>query len=227
VTFVRGSQKRENRKEVISDEEMDELLRRAEQHTHPFFRLRNKALLCLLRMVGKRRSEIAAVELDDVKIEGDGLFVTFTLRKKRKRQVLTTRRTKQLRPLDSKYVKPIVEYYNFISSLNPRPKYLFPRCWWSPAFAWNGIFKIDGDKHISGRQVFNIVRQVSDSVWPHLFRETVAANVVRSDPSIIGVFKVQRRLDLEDYRTGFNYLRRYAADVISAEETQVDVVGSE
>jgi len=32
---------------------------------------------------------------------------------------------------------------------------------------------------------------------------------------------VQRRLDLEDFRTGFNYLRRYATDIIAKEEVKI------
>ncbi len=33
---------------------------------------------------------------------------------------------------------------------------------------------------------------------PHLFRETVASDIVTEDKSIIAAFKVQKRLDLED-----------------------------
>ena len=48
-------------------------------------------------------------------------------------------------------------------------------------------------------------------------RETVASDIVRQDNSIIAAFKVQKRLDLEDVRTGFNYLQRFATDVIKRE----------
>jgi len=52
--------------------------------------------------------------------------------------------------------------------------------------------------------------------------------VIRGDPSIFGAFKVQRRLDLESYQTGFNYLKRFAADVITREaeaaKAEVDVI---
>jgi hypothetical protein len=54
-------------------------------------------------------------------------------------------------------------------------------------------------------------------VWCHLFRETAASDVVKSDPSIIGAFKVQRRLDLENIQTGFRYLKRFSADLIERE----------
>jgi len=51
-----------------------------------------------------------------------------------------------------------------------------------------------------------------------IYSETVGSAVIKEDSNIIGAFKAMRRLDLEDYRTGFNYLRRYAADIISKEE---------
>jgi hypothetical protein len=35
--------------------------------------------------------------------------------------------------------------------------------------------------------------------------------------SIISAFKVQKRLDLEDIRTAFNYLQRFAEDIIKRE----------
>jgi hypothetical protein len=77
-----------------------------------------------------------------------------------------------------------------------------------------GNYFIIPDKHLSDREVFNIVRDASETIWPHLFRETVASDIVRQDNSIIAAFKVQKRLDLEDMRTGFNYLQRFAKDVI-------------
>jgi hypothetical protein len=64
------------------------------------------------------------------------------------------------------------------------------------------------------------VRGLSQTIWPHLFRETVASDVIKEDSTIIAAFKVQRRLDLESYTTGFNYLRRFSSDVIKREMEQ-------
>ncbi len=47
------------------------------------------------------------------------------------------------------------------------------------------------------------------------------AYVIQEDNSIIGAFKVMRRLDLEDFRTGFNYLKRFAGDIIKREEEKL------
>jgi hypothetical protein len=77
------------------------------------------------------------------------------------------------------------------------------------------------DQHLTGRQIFKIVRSISDAIWPHLFRETVGSDVIRKDPSIIGAFKVMNRLDLENYETGFHYLKRYASDIIQREKEKI------
>jgi hypothetical protein len=45
----------------------------------------------------------------------------------------------------------------------------------------------------------------------------VACDIVKEDNSIIAAFKVQKRLDLEDMRNGFNYLQRFAKDIIKGE----------
>jgi hypothetical protein len=51
-----------------------------------------------------------------------------------------------------------------------------------------------------------------------LFREKAGASIVKKDPSIIAPFKVMRRLNLESFTTAFNYMRRYAEDVIDTQE---------
>lgn len=81
-----------------------------------------------------------------------------------------------------------------------------------------GHYFVIPDRHLSDREVFNIVRETSETIWPHLFRETVACDIVKQDNSIIAAFKVQKRLDLEDMRTGFNYLQRFAKDIIKRDE---------
>lgn len=86
MTRVRNSEARVNRKTVISDAENNEMLERAELIEDEFFRLRALAVLCLLRLTGKRREEIAKVRLDFVKIEQGFLSITFELEKKKRRK---------------------------------------------------------------------------------------------------------------------------------------------
>ena len=212
MTRVRGFQKRVDRKDVIGDVEFSAMMQKAEENPEKFYRLRTKALLAILRLTGKRRSELARLELSDLKIEKPLLNITFTLSKKRKKSIITKRSTKAI-PLKDPLTKPILEYIDYLETLDPTPKFFFPRT----RSLWKQDFVIISQVHISGRQIFNLVRQVSPLVWCHLFRETVASDVVKSDPSIIGAFKVQRRLDLARVETGFNYVRRFAADIISRE----------
>lgn len=212
MTHVRGLKARVERKDVIGDEEFSEMIQKANKITELFYRLRTLALLCILRLTGKRRSEVARLEVSDFKVEEGFLNITFTLSKKRKKSVITKRATKSI-PLRDPLTKPILEYLEFLEDLEPAPKYFFPRT----KRMWGQEFVINSNQRISGRQVFNLVRKVSDRVWIHLFRETCASDIVKSDPTIIGAFKVQRRLDLESVQTGFNYVRRFASDVIMRE----------
>lgn len=119
-------------------------------------------------------------------------------------------------PLTDPVTEPILEYLKYLNKQKPKPKFFLPQ-----AKSVFGHIIIIPDAHISGRQVFNIVRSLSDTIWPHSFRETVGSDVIKEDSSIIGAFKVMRRLDLEDYRTGFNYLKRFAADILMKEEAKL------
>lgn len=222
MTFVRGSTQRTQRQTVITDNEFLTMLSRAAEIKHEFLRLRAKALLCVLRLTGKRRSEIAMLQFGSFKVEKGFLNITFTLLKKRKGTVLTKQATKSI-PLSDPLTEPILVYLEYLNSLDPKPKYLLPRV----KTIFGSTWIICTDSHISGRQVANVIRGLSEKVWCHLFRETAASDVIKTDPSIIGAFKVMRRLDLKDYRTGFNYLRRFASDIIMREtgsKSGVDVI---
>lgn len=203
---------RKNRKDVIEDTELREMLAKAAKLPY-FFALRLSALICLLKLIGKRRGENASLEVEDFDVQTSLIQVTFTLTKKRRGSVMSHRVTKGL-PVDDPLTKPILEYLNHLKSLNPVPKYFFP----SGHEVFGKGYVIDPDKHLSGRQLLNMVRQVSDMAWPHLFRETAGADIIRSDPTIIGVFKVKQRLDHEDLKTSMGYLQRYAVDIIDREK---------
>ncbi len=70
---------------------------------------------------------------------------------------------------------------------------------------------------ISKKLALLLIRRTSETLWPHLFRETVASDIIKDDNTIIAAFKVQKRLDLNDIHTGFNYLQRFAKDIIKRE----------
>jgi len=244
LTRVRNSPFRENRETVIEEDELNKALNQANAIGNEYFRLRALAVLSLLRLSGKRRTEISWIPLENFKVESDLLNVTFALEKKKRKHkkcprcgtrnpvdssfckqcglgisqvpiAFTSKQAKSLKafPLSDPLTQNILRYHEYLSSLNPIPKFWLP----SGKSVFGNYFIIP-DRHLSDREVFNIVRDSSETMWPHLFRETVASDIVKQDNSIIAAFKVQKRLDLEDMRTGFNYLQRFARDIIKREE---------
>lgn len=198
-----------SRKEVISDAEVEEM--KSIILTWDLYEcLRGLAILALFDATGKRREEVSSLEVGDVVVKDPNLSVTFTVVKKRRDQLLSKRREKQV-PLESWNAKSVLNYLNWMRENQPKCKYLFP----SRRAVFGHSFSYSLDKHLSGRQVLRIVKMMSPRIWCHLFRETAGAEVVREDSSIFGVFKVMMRLDLEKESTAWNYMRRYAIDVIN------------
>ena len=85
MTRVRNNAFRENRETVIDDNELSKALDQANTIDNEYFRLRALAVLSLLRLSGKRRTEIAWIPLENFKAENDLLAVTFTLEKKKRK----------------------------------------------------------------------------------------------------------------------------------------------
>jgi hypothetical protein len=83
LTRVRGNAFRESRETVIDDIELGQAMDKARSIDNEYFRLRALAVLSLLRLSGKRRTEISWIPLENFKIENDLLNVTFSLEKKR------------------------------------------------------------------------------------------------------------------------------------------------
>lgn len=243
VTRIGNSSFRENRETVIDDNELNHALDQASALKDKYFRLRALAVLSLLRLSGKRGTEISWIPLENFKVENDLLTVTFALEKKKRKHKkcpicsvqnsstslfckrcgsdisrtplsFTSKQAKSAKAFElaDSLTKNILEYLCYLRRLNPVSKF-----WLPSGKSVFGNYTLIPDRHLSDREIFNIVRQTSDTMWPHLFRETVASDIVKQDNSIIAAFKVQKRLDLEDMRTGFNYLQRFAKDIIKRE----------
>jgi hypothetical protein len=244
LTRVRNNAFRETRETVIENKELSEALAQASTIDDEYFRLRALAVLSLLRLSGKRRTEISWILLENFRAENDLLNVTFALEKKMRKHKkcpscgtkntvassfckkcgsgisnlpisFTSKQAKSLKAfhISDPLTQNVLRYVEYLLSLNPIPKF-----WLPSGRSVFGNYSIFSDRHLSDRQVFNIVRNTSEALWPHLFRETVASDIVKQDNSIIAAFKVQKRLDLEDMRTGFSYLQRFARDIINREE---------
>lgn len=206
------------RKDVLSQKEIDVMLAKADKLKPKYFSLRAKALVALGK-TGKRRAEVASLELTDLQVEGEWLYITFTVVKKRKKNVLATRRTKRF-PLSSEYAQYIMQYLNYMKQNHPECKYLFP----STHSVFGQTIAFYKDKHLSGRQLLRIIKQLNPKAWFHLFRETRGADIVKADErkhgeaSILTVYRVKRALDLEREATAWNYINRYATETLETEE---------
>jgi hypothetical protein len=78
-------------RDPLTDEEIVGMLAKADKLEmgtgvlQQYFRLRAKAIVAIAKVFGKRRAEIAAIEMKGLRVEGDLLLITFKLRKKRKK----------------------------------------------------------------------------------------------------------------------------------------------
>ena len=79
------SKKYKNR-EPITEEEIAEMLRKTDLIVNPYFRLRVRALIGLLKKFGKRRREIAGLRMIDLEIKENYLYATFNIAKKHKKR---------------------------------------------------------------------------------------------------------------------------------------------
>jgi hypothetical protein len=187
LTRVRNNAFRESRETVIDDNELGKALSQAEAIDNEYFRLRALAVLSLLRLSGKRRTEISWIPLENFKIDNNLLNVTFSLEKKKRKhkkcpgcstknpatssfckkrgfgisQVIITYTSKQAKslkafPLSDPLTQNILRYCEYLSALNPIPKFWVP----SGKCVFGNYFIIP-DKHLSDREVFNIVRDSS------------------------------------------------------------------
>lgn len=187
-----------------------------------YMRLRAKALLSLFQ-TGKRRREVASVLMDNVVVKTSGIEVTFYCVKKRKAILSSEPRTKTF-PADSKFTEHILNYYEYMTKHHAKSKYFFPS-----AHNVFGNLALNNERHLSGQQVYNIVKELHSRVYPHLFRSKKAEGIViddqlRQENSVITVYKVMLSLDLEKETTAWNYVKRFSRELITAKYPEVNIV---
>ena len=91
-----------------------------------------------------------------------------------------------------------------------------PRCKRAGGEAFETFVHISRARaRLQGRQLLNIVKRLDPSLWCHLFRDSLGADIVKKHRGdVVSVYEVQRILDLERTSTAFRYLRRYAEQKI-------------
>ena len=230
---------RKNRS-ILSRDEFDLLRAQARVNDYDFLALRNEAILCALRLFGKRRAEfgsstlkkkIKAPDTDPQeyiteKTENPGLqrnavwvdehYINFSFKllKKHKDKIPeTVKRVSVKDPL----AQPILKYIEYLDSLDKPVAYFFPS-----AKNTFGNYSILYDNCIPSRCIYDVVRELGDSagvvVWPHLFRETAGGEEIMEDPSAYGVAKVMNRLNITE-RTAWSYMERHVMSVVKSRES--------
>jgi hypothetical protein len=85
LAHVRNNTFRETRETVINDGELNIALDQANGINNKYLGLRALAVLSLLRLSGKSRTEISWIPLENFKVENNLLNVTFALEKKNRK----------------------------------------------------------------------------------------------------------------------------------------------
>ncbi|OGN91085.1 MAG: hypothetical protein A2Z70_00775 [Chloroflexi bacterium RBG_13_48_17] len=213
---------------ILSDREFDLMLTQSRVNDTEFLRLRNPAILCVLRITGKRRGEIAGLERKDVWVEGDLLSLNFKLLKKSRKHTKENgtivpaapppEKTRYV-PLKDPLILPILDYMEHLEREYPGSSKFWLHV--RPVFGVSIVFP---EKGIRGRQVYNVVRDAGDAagvkVWPHLFRETAGGEEARlAGDSLKGINNVMDRIDVTE-RTAWRYMNRYVKSIINRSKTQ-------
>ncbi|MHA1483468.1 MAG: hypothetical protein ACTSQA_08555 [Candidatus Heimdallarchaeaceae archaeon] len=204
------------RKTVPDNQEIDDMIFEAQQIRNPYFKHRALATIAYLQ-TGKRQSEIASLEVKDHSQDDDYLYVTFTLRKKRKKNIFLIQSTKKYK-LTSRYAIFILDYLRFLEE-KVHTEFIYP--------SGRNVFDcyvIDKNKMANPKLVYRIVKQLNPKAWTHLFREKRAVEVIRADEKKFGratletVYRVMRVLDLKSESSAWNYIRRHEVQKVEEEE---------
>jgi len=210
-----------DRKDVISDQEVNQMLSVADKLSSLFFKLRAKATLALLE-TGKRRSEIASLERPDITMDSKFLYVRFTVVKKRKKNIRTLQRIKKF-TVDSQWAQYIIEYLRFLENEFQGSKYVYP----SVRYFFGKGYVMNPTEHAKPQEIWRIVKKLNEEDWPHQHREKRAVKVIRADESRFGeckletVYRVRNALDLERETTAYNYIRRFETQKVEEEEETI------
>jgi integrase len=222
---------RVKRKTVIDDKEIQEELKKVDSIKDEYFRLRAKAVIALLES-GKRRGELAMLELQDIKTDTEFLYITFKLEKKRRKKTVDGKtvivrknpvlRTKKFN-LTSPFAKIILEYLAYLKEHNPDVIYVFP----SGKTIFGHTYIVYPYTHLRGWQIWKIIKDINARDWPHQHRERRAAKVVLADEKNLGhttmetIYGVKRALDLEREQTAWNYVRRFETQKVEEEDSVI------
>ena len=218
-------------RDVLSEDEVRAMIEAAGRLPREFERLRARALVAVFRLTGKRVSEVAAMRMDDVWVDEDYLYMRFRVLKRWRRvrimrgdQVLRVERRredlktiKRIRLDDPQYgwlAAYVLDWWWWLKKHARECEYLFPSMFYNPQ---TRRFFIKRGRHMTRVRIHQLLKELNPRAWPHLFRDTIAADIVRAGRDLINIYRVMDTLDHKTHHTAFNYMRRYAAQTIGGE----------
>jgi len=126
-----------------------------------------KCLIAILFAFGCRISEALELRRKDVRVEGDYLAIRFPLKKRRIRRGI--RPTIERRLDLNHYLAPII--LDWVSKIENPDSYIFP--------------SRHRGKHLSRVRAWELLKQLDERIWPHLFRHSLATLMAEAGASAI------------------------------------------
>jgi len=211
---------RKNRS-VLTDAEFNLMRAEARVNEFDFLGYRNEAILCALRLFGKRRAEYGYSDVSpgllrkDVWVDEHYINFNFKVLKKHKSTLPEIVKRVSIEDL---LAYPILSYINYLDNLELEVDYFFPSA--KNVF---GNYIISHSKCLPSRCVYDVVRNIGNAcgiiVWPHLFRETVGADEAMKDSTIYGLAKIMNRLNIHE-RTAFTYIERHVMSIVKSQQNE-------
>jgi len=240
VTMTNVDEDRKNRS-VITDAEFNLLRAEARVNEFRFLALRNEAILCALRLFGKRRAEFGSsvlkseisipntdpVEYTITKTYNPGMlrssvwvdenYINFNFKVLKKHKSKLPEYLKRV-SVEDPLAYPILRYINYLDGLEKEVTYFLPSA--KNVF---GNYIISYEKCLPSRCIYDVVRDAGNSagviVWPHLFRETAGSDEIKDDPSVFAIAKVMNRLNIHE-RTAWAYMERHVMSIVKSQQKE-------
>lgn len=117
-------------------------------------------------------------------------------------------------PLTDKYAQLIYEYYLHMQTKKKDAKFLFPSG--KTVFGQSYLYNLDAA--LTGRQLYNIVKELNPQAWMHLFRKAKGEATARKyGRTLESVFMVKDTLDLSNDQTALHYVEQAVPKIETGE----------
>ena len=181
------------RQDVIRPVELGEILDGAEAiDKYGIPGLGWQAFISTMWLFGKRVSEIVSLRTQDIRVDGEYLYILFTVLKKRSHSDPGMRMPFQKRiTLENPYTECIIEWWNRVSE----GRFLFPRSQTKMG-------------HIYRQYAHVVLKEISPQISSHLFRHSLATQMAEDGAT---AYELVSWFDWDRTDTALEYIRRGGA----------------